>query len=823
MSGITMGAVVVLSMLGQTGTEAAGDQAGRSQGEVRAMQKAGLVEKAVEPGGVLSASQPAAPSAPRTSRPVRTDGPSDDEMGTWLVNLARHQGHLLGHTDPRSASLHVIALLEGAKLVAPQSPDAHYWLFDLYYRMGRAETAQEALAEYVRLVPSDESARIRSLEFKLAGRQTAEDRVACLRAELQQGELPRVYSSELHRHLAELLAEQRETQEAAREVEQALRLNPLNVPARRLAYQMFGETEAELQRVEMALQLISINPCQANVAWDLGEFLDAMGLHRHAQEFYHRAIAQHHRSGAGPVPAEYWYKLAVSFSRSEDWTEARDAAGSALRVNDALHVARLLRSTAAEKLGEHEAAAEDMESVAKAYRARIAEVLEKHLCDEAAEIAWFYCYHRPDKEPSLRLAELAMEDANPSSLARLAYGYALRLNGRTDEAVKVLKPLAGDDQLAAVELAKILIGRGDKAEAIGVLHKVAVIQYTGFAHDMIRELLLKQGETVPERPLNTKVVAALEKFHRDVFDYSERPGDFLKFSLRFADTTLPAVGPVNVVFRVENAGPFAISFGEGYMARALVALSARLSGASDVEYKNYLQVLMDSRPVLVPADAIEKTVAVDVGPVREYLHQTVTRPVEIELTASFDPVYVEGQLAAGPGTIVVGPIKAVRSAVAVGPAGLAAVLEQAGSPYVGERVEAAETIAALLAEAGAWSEPKTATLPVEALSTALAGLLADHDWRVRARALEGAGWSRLDGRTTNAAAQAVRDQESPVVKMLAVRLFAQQHGEKFKPVLEQLGANDPQRCVRIMSRSFLPDLLGAQANKAGTRSEEVTP
>jgi tetratricopeptide (TPR) repeat protein len=824
MIGITIGALLALSSLGQPSTGSTESQSDRPQGGVRAMTKARPVEqKGHDENNSAQSQPPDSETPPAASRPAKPEGPSADEMGRWLVNLARHQGHLLGHTDPRSASLHVVALLEGARLTAPESPDAYYWLFDLYYRLGREDTAREALADYVRLAPSDEAARIRLLEFELNRRQTAEERAGYLKSELEKPDLPRVYASELHRSLAEFHFEQRETKEAAREAEEALRLNPLNVLARRLAYQMFSETEAALQRVETALQLISINPSQASVVWDLGEFLDQLSLHHQAQEFYTRAIEIHQRAETRPVPADFWYRLAVSYSRSGDWTETRNAAGSALKINENLHLARLLRSTAAEKLDEHEAAKEDLDFVANAYRGRLDDVREKHLHDEAAEIGWFYCYHQPNKEQALKVAELAMEDADPSSLARLAYGYALRLNGRSDEAVKTLKPLAGEDQLAAVELARILIARGDKSEAIGVLHKAADLQYTGFAHDMIRDLLAKQGETAPEAPLNTKVITALERFHREVFDYAKRPGDFLEVSLKFAEDPLPPLGPVLAVFRAENKGPFTISFGEGYMARALVALSANLNGATPAEHKNYLQVLMDSRPVLVSGDAVEKTVAVDVGPVQEYLHQTVTRPVEIELTALFDPVYTEGRLAAGPGTITARSIKAVRSSLAVGPANMAALLERAGSPHAGDRVEAAEAISALLAEARSSSEAKAADLPIEALSTALAGLLADHDWRVRSRALVGAGWSPLDGRTTNAAAQAVRDQESPVVKMLAVRLFAQQHGEKFKPVLIQLAKSDPNRCVRIMSRSFLPDSLGAQANKAGARSEETLP
>ena len=720
--------------------------------------------------------------------------------------------------------LHVIALLEGARQVAPNCAEADYWLFDLLFRMGRVDSAREALAQYVKLVPDDEAARIRLMEMELDRLQTAEDRSNFVKSELALKNLPRVYESELHRRLAEFYQERRETKEASQEVEQALRLNSMNVPARRLAYEIFGETEPALQRVEMALQLISINPSQANLVWDLGEFLDRLSLHKQAQEWYNRAIDLHHRAEGKPVPAEFWYKLALSYSRSEDYAEARDAASSALKVDDSLHMARLLRSAALEKLGEHEAAAEDMNFVARVYDERYDDVIKSKKFNEAAEIAWFYCYHQPDKSRALTLARLAMEESNPSSLARLAYGYALRMNGQTDEAVRVLEPLADTDQMAALEVARINIERGEKGKAIALLHKASALQYSGIAYNMISDLLAKYDETAAEAPLNSKVLTALEKFHRDVFDYYQRPGDFLKVTMRFASASLPPTGPIDVVFRLENVGTFPITFGEGYMTRSLLAVSAKLTGDGGAEYKNYLQVMINSRLVLLPGDAVEKTVAIDVGPLQEQLIRTISRPMEIELTALFDPIYDNNELTTGPGCIKCGPVKAVREGVDITPIAMAALLDRAGSTEVAQRLQAADILSALLAETEkSPPDSKVAGLPLDAMTTALAALLADSDWRVRARALVGAGWSRLVDRTTNAAAQAVRDKDNPVVKMLAVRLFAQQHGEKFKPVLEQLSRTDSSRFVRIMARSYLPEAGGAQANRAGARAEEAVP
>lgn len=737
---------------------------------------------------------------------------SEHAMGDWLVHLARHHGHLIGRTDPRRASLHVIALLEAATECAPETPDAYYWLYDLYQRMGRTDAAMKALSRYVELNPSDDGASLKLLDFTLADRQTAEGRVKYVKHELERTGLTRVYESQLRGWLAKYHHERDENEDAGNEVEHALRLNPMNVAARQLAYEMYGETEPELQRVEMALQMIAINPSQVNLVWDLAEFLDRISLHKQAQEWYNRAIDIHRRAEAGPVPAELWQKLAISYVSSGDFAKAKEAADAALKEDESLHSARLLRASAEKKLGDDKSAAEDTEFVRKAYEKKADEVIDKSETDEAVPVAWYYCYHDPNKELSFKLAEIAMKARSPSPLARLAWGYALCANGRTDEAMNVLKPLAADDQLAAVQLARCLIQRGEKSEAITILHKAAAIQYTGLAFEQIKELLEKHGETPGSPPMYDKVTSALDKFQRDVFDYYRRTSDFLKFTLRFVDEQIPATGPVNVAIRVENAGPFIITFGDGFMARPLVALSAKVSSKKSVEYRDYLQVLMSARPVLVPGDAMEKIVSIDVGPLREQLITDSDADAKIEITAMFDPVYHDGKLSTGLGTVSFGPIDATRKAIDGSAEAIAALTEDASSQDASARLMAADMAGALLAaRSSKREEQKTVDEEFSKLRSILAKLATDPSWPIRAHALVAAGWTKLDAILTQAASPTVRDSQS-AVRVLAVQLFADQQGEAFQKVLEHVSQSDSSQCVRTMAASYLPDKSRTQAN-----------
>ena len=784
-----------------------------------------LEETKTPPAPKIDAPKPEAPK-PEVIRPVerrtvasakpRPAVDSKEGMANWLVDLARHQGHLSGRTDPRSAALHVLALLEAAAEVDADCADAYYWLYDIQQRMNQSKQAMTSLEKYCRLTPNDDAARIRLFELGLDEQQSAEKRVKFVKESLGAVPLSPAYESELRYWLARFNYERNDSTEAGKELENSLRLNPLNIQARELAYEMYGETEAELQRVEMALQLVSINPMQANVVWELGALLDRLSLHKQAQEWLNRAIAMHKASEGGKVPAEYWESLAISYLNSEDYGKAKEAADAAREADPNFMEARILKSTALAKLGKADEAKAEMDAVASQYDAKVAEVIAKKDAETAGEMAWFYAYHRPDKEKALKLAEVAIGVPNASGQAKLAYGYALHANGKTDEALKVLEPLAGTDQMAAIETAKLYLEKSRKADAVTLLTKAAGIQHSGIAFKQIEEVLEQQGEKAPAAVQQTKILAALDRFHRDVFDFPKRPGEFLKFTLRFAEEPLTALGPVTVICRMENAGPFTITFGEGYMVRPLVAMSARVGGTE--EFKNYLQVLMNARAMLLPGEAMEKAVAVDVGPLREQLVRSCAGPVVVELSAMLDPVFKDGELKAGMGTIAAPVISTQRAAIDVSAEGIAGLIKQIESPDVAGRIAAAEKIRAVLAFAEHNKlKASSAKIPLIDLRAALARLVADKDWKVRAHAVTAASWSPLDGALTTAAAPAVRD-ENAVVKVLTVRLFATQHGEKFKAVLEQLGKTDPSHFVRMMALSFLPESTRAQAssgNEAG--------
>lgn len=805
----TMITMTLMLLLGQTGNA-------QSDGELIPIETKTATSRPAQPTtSILPAPIPPAPrtmptppslaAAPRADRSTtQIPAINPNSLGDWMVDLARHHGHLLGRTEPRKASMRVLAILEAAQSVAPDNAQAAYWSFDILSRLGRTDAALAALKTYVRLNKSDDAARIRLTDLEMATRQTAQERGDYLKKQIAETGLSRIVESDLRTRLAEYHYENRENDAAGEQIARALRLNPMNVAARRIGYELFGETEPALQRVELALQMVSANPTQSNLIWDLAEFLDQLSMHKEAQAFYIRAIEVHEAGSKGPVPPAFHAKLAMSYASSGDYSSAIKTADQAIKQSPQFNLGRIIKAYALRKSGDSSAADQEIEIANKAYAVRVDEVTKSGKPDEAAEIAWFYAYHKPDKVKSLAMAKVAMASKDAGSLAHLANGYALHANDLTDEAIAELEPLAEVDQFAALELAKIYTEKNQPARARTVLAKAATLQYSGVAYEVICEAMKGLGETPAPAPERKPLKEAVARLDHRMFEFIRKPGEFLAFTMRFVDAEPSPAAPIRVILQLKNKAPFAITFGEGFMVRPLAAISATVGEAEPAIFGSYLQVMLNERPVLWPGDSIEKMTTIDIGPIRDYLTQSIGREQAIELTAMLDPIYQDEHLVAGPGTIIAQPIMARRPGLDLTAPGIAAIIKRADSADAGVRAATADAVGAILATAVGKFGGVPAGVDTGSLRAALATLLADRDILVKAHALVAASGAPLDDATTVAAAPAIQDGRT-AIRLLAVRLFAERQGGKFNKALDALATSDTDRSVRMMARSYLND------------------
>lgn len=746
---------------------------------------------------------PASPSAvaPAPARIGTRDLLPLDDNGAWLLQLARHQGHLGGRRDPRAVTLQALGLMQAATQVQPRLAEAYLWQYDLYDRIDRSQDALAALKRYVELAPDDETARLTLIRGEIDKLQTAEARAAAIRDALARPNLPRTIASDLYRRLAEYHRERGEKDEAGKAIENALRLMPTNVVARQLSYDVLGESEPLLQRVELALALVLVNPGQVNVLWEMGEMLDSLSLHREAQEWYLRAIELHTATVKSAVPADYWYELGLSYANSGDYKEALDAVSKAVAGDPRMARAKILQSHVLTKLGKPDADA-PLQAVGKQYDAEYAEIVSSRNVAKAADAAWFYAFHRPDKERALKLSELAASVPNAMSLAQRSLGYAQLLDNKFTEAAATLKPLAEVDQLAAVGYARALLGLNRPPEAVKTLTEAAKLSFTGLGYEMIVDLLKRQNAQPPPRPSQDKLLEALHRFDRRVFDYYKRPGDFIRVTIELLDEPLPSLGPWRVGIRVENRGPFAITLGDGMMAQPLILFSMNIGDPQAGRFPNCTQLLLNRRPVLLPGDVIEAVTTVDVGPPREYILATASQTQAVEISALFDPVMGEKGFELGATSIAVPPLRVTRTGIPRDADSARRWMEQLNDVSMTKRFAAIDALGALLVENDLATRRQPLPARASAVQQRLAALVDSTDWPIRARALEALRWSRQPKEIVTRVSKCIEDEHF-AVRVMAVRFFVAQQAQHFEQVLESLSASDPESCVRILARSYM--------------------
>src|ERR1043166_1519592 len=116
--------------------------------------------------------------------------------------------------------------------------------------MNQNKQAIISLEKYCQLSPQNDAARIRLFEIGLDEQQNAEKRFKFVQAALEKQPLSPAYESELRYWLARFHFERNDSQQAGKELENSLRLNPLNIQARELAYEMYGRSEEHTSELQ---------------------------------------------------------------------------------------------------------------------------------------------------------------------------------------------------------------------------------------------------------------------------------------------------------------------------------------------------------------------------------------------------------------------------------------------------------------------------------------------------------------------------------------------------------------------------------------------
>jgi tetratricopeptide (TPR) repeat protein len=729
--------------------------------------------------------------------------------GKWLIDLGRHYGASRQAAPHRADGLHVLALMRAAARVEPDSAEAYYWQYDLLSRLGRDEQALAALDNYVRLEPSDSVARLRWAELTVEQGQTVQDRVARCRKMLDRPGQDDLVRSDLHRLLADLSYRSGREDLALEHVQEALKLCPRNIAARNLAWQLDADSPDHAGQVSLLLELISAAPVQLDLIWQLGQLLDDLSLHAQAQKWYEYALAVHVKAHPGqPRPPRYLFDLARSLADAGQLRRAEQICQEALEYRPGYNRVRLLLFHLAEKLGQKTLAREQLDVIDGRYQSLLAEVTQQRNWQKAIWMAWFYSIYKPQPQLALKLAEMAVESSGRQPEALRSLGFAALAAAEHDRAIEVLAPLAKLDQTAGLGLGKAYLAKGQAAKGLAALEAAARLRYSGIIFEQIADLLTQHDRLVPQAPGRSAIVKLLDSVDPAVLKFWQEPQRFFKLEVEPAgpSSKLALIGPWRLRLTLHNVGALPLTLGPELMVNPVAVISATAKARQEQKFENYCMVWLNRKPFLDPGEAITVTQSIDIGPLRTALARAPQLEHRLSVNVLLGPTADQtGAWQRGIAAMQVGPVELIRPKVVATPQQVDALIADSAAPNPRDRCRAIDTLALLLAEAQLMAAGKVdyPAIPVDSAAIKVAMLtgLEDQHRLVRAHALAGLQLCKLDNKMIGRAAATLSDKHW-LVRMMAVRLFAEAQERKFAPVIERLANSDPDELVQLLARSY---------------------
>jgi len=768
-----------------------------------------------------------------TSLPSRT-------TGKWLVDLGRDYP-LSPQASVSDADAELtLAFMQAAGRVEPTLAEAWLWQHNMLWALRREAEAAEALREYVRLQPDDWSAHVTWIELRTDSLQTLEERVAFWQEKLKESDLPAEVASDLHRRLAEYYYNRGESVPAMTHVRESLAAFPENLAARRLSVELSKDRVDPAPRLALALDLVRCSPSQPVLAWDVATLLDSQSMHADAQRWYAHARAMFRQLDPdGELPADFVLQMAASQVAGGQFDSAAKLAEQVLAADRANTSARRLLACIARLQNRPAEAERQILLIRQAFETAWTKRNGSADPDLAAEMAWFYCVEDPNIPRAYELAAAAMNVLSPSDLARRAFGYACvrkwelenakeagaatgpatrptTLPGLRptllDEARRVLRSVADSDPWAAVALAAAQRDSGDVESAVALLTNVAARHRSGLLFQEVSARLAELGAPVPPPASNEHLRKLLAGFDERVLSFGADAKQYVQFAISPLGADYGAVdggNPLWCRFELANRGPFGITLGEQLMLNPSALVVLRSVGDRERGFGGMLTVALNRRQLLAPGKSIAMSQTLDIGPLRAALIGTPQVVQVVEVMAVPSPVYSaeRQEWVSRPLGLEVGPIRIERRAMRPddpGDLGLKATLDIARGASTPQRVAAMERLMMWLAEhqhlrAGRLRYPAQPVDPA-VLIAAVQERFADPAWEVRAHLAESLRWVELERELAQAASGLLSDPHW-LVRMLAIRMFADHHGAKFDKVAAYYAEHDPDDLVCTVARA----------------------
>ncbi len=583
-----------------------------------------------------------------------------------------------------------VALLEAAYRLNPDEPRIQRMLGEALLREGNGPRALEILGKYRASEEGkeDHGAQTQTIDLYLSQVNTVEKQIDYLKDVVGRSTIPETVRSYAALRAGELLSEHMQDEESLQMVDQALRLNPLNLRALQIKYETL-KNGTPSEKLAGMLAMLKSNPAQPALTLAVAQDLADAGLVQPALQWYTLALNMYPRTEMRTPGRETVVDYAAEIYIGGD---AKNADAIAQRITgadtDSLN-AWLLRLIVNRAMGDKDALGIVSRQTAISLTNRLAMLkrgagdatattqpvdpttevpavdvtaelirLQKannpQLIDQftviAQTMAWVKIYfdEKPaDAEPWMQ-ALAKVVPANDPGLVRLQ-GWQLLKAGNKAGAKAKLQTIAQSDPLAAagmVLLAENTPAEQDRSnsEARAILSRSPA----GLTGASLTEMFAARGVKLVPGPIADQLAVELTKFPRELLRILDEPSRFYSLRVEPVRSALQPGDPVLVKVSIMNVNDFDLTIGNNGVIHPDLWLDAQLRGANQQVLASEAFDRITKRLVLPARQSMSQVVRLDTAQLTLVLLGQPQKFFQISAMCMTNPISIGGQISNGP-------------------------------------------------------------------------------------------------------------------------------------------------------------------------------
>ncbi|MCK4751945.1 MAG: hypothetical protein KAS75_00765 [Planctomycetes bacterium] len=676
-----------------------------------------------------------------------------------------------------------------------------------YFEQDNSKMVRALLTEYMLDPSADLELARKAVGYQLEQLNSREEREQLLEELLKDlGDRNAGLSSELATLLGLLKSERADTEFAPSLFIRAYNDNKYN----RLAFEKLLEIMPEqidpATYMEHLRLVLGENPLDIEAALVLARYAESLQLYDTASDAY-RYCANLFKFlyPSHALPDSIYLPWMISNYNTQRNPSRCLQIISELRTDDFFDLrAEAIAGKATAKIGDKERADQTL----KAAEEKALQLLEHNSSSgkvTAKQLAWFYCFVKPDKDKALSWSNKAYSVDSNSITSAAILAYSFTMNEQIAEANSIINNYE-HTQISDLALARIQVAEEQKDLAIVTLKSAIDKEPGSLAAEWAKETLVKlDSQYIPPIDKDLVLTSLRSSFGWAIVPPFANNGKLITVEFSVRGSKFSYDSKFGGSLSITNNSPEPLVISDDGLFTGYIRIDANVSGDINRNIPNLVSTRIRPTLPVKPGQSVFVPIQLVTGEFKQILLTYPQASLDIEFTVYIDPVATEdGTVVNRLQTVEPTKISVKRPGVELTRKYLQNRLNSLAKGRQGQKIQTAHLFVGLLMEQNAMAnrEPMykftyADWMPVM-LKSALLQHLTNDDWVAKTHTMASMLYLPLDYDLIDAVSESLDDTNWPA-RMMAIFLLSKNQGDNFKTVLDYTAKYDSSKFVRDMA------------------------